>query len=79
MRYSDGKINIAFTGVADTPFRDTSGEQVLSGKELNSENIEQALNVSLKDVNILGDQFASAEYRKHLAKVYLRKSLEAVA
>ena len=79
LRYSDGKINIAFTGVADTPFRDTSGEQVLSGKELNSENIEQALNVSLKDVNILGDQFASAEYRKHLAKVYLRKSLEAVA
>jgi len=79
LRYPDRRINIAFTGVAEMPFRDTSSERELSGKDINAENIARALDVSLRDIDISGDHFASAEYRKHLAKVYLKKSLEAVA
>ena len=79
LRFSDKKVNIAFTGVADMAFRDTDSEQFLSGKDINDETIEQALLLSIKNKNILGDHFASADYRKHLAKVYLKKSLLAVA
>jgi carbon-monoxide dehydrogenase medium subunit len=33
----------------------------------------------LSGVNFLSDHFASAEYRQHLAKVYLKRALEAVS
>ncbi len=79
LRFPNGKTNIAFTGVADTPFRDSAAEQALSGKALDKANIDEAVGMSAKGVNILGDNFASEEYRKHLARVYLKRALQAVA
>lgn len=78
MCFPDGKINIAFTGVSENAFRDSSAENEISGKELNDDSISSAVNASVSNVTVLGDHFASPEYRNHLAKVYLKKALEAV-
>lgn len=79
LRLPDGKINIAFTGVAETPFRDSSAEQAVSGKALDAATIDAAVSVAVNGVSILRDHYASEEYRKHLAKVYLKRALQAVA
>ena len=79
VRFADGKTNIAFTGVAENAFRDTAAEQTLTGKPINEENITAALNAALQNVDVLGDHYASVPYRRHLAKVFLRKALMAVA
>lgn len=71
MRKPDGKTNIAFTGVSDTPFRDGAAEAASS--------IDDAVNAAIANVSIMSDHYASEEYRKHLAKVYLRKALQAVS
>jgi carbon-monoxide dehydrogenase medium subunit len=78
MHFADEKTNIAFTGVADYAFRDSHAEQALSGKALNNDSIHAAVNAALQHVDIASDRFASKTYRKHLAKVYLKKALEAV-
>ena len=78
MRFPDGKTNIAFTGVSDNAFRDADAETEVSGKPLNNDSIEAAANAALRNVNVLSDHFASEEYRRHLAKVYLKKALQAV-
>ncbi len=78
MRFPDGKTNIAFTGVSDNAFRDNNAENALSGKAINDASISDALNAALHNVNIVGDHYASEEYRRHLAKVYLKKALQAV-
>ena len=78
VRFPDGKTNIAFTGVAENAFRDSNAENEVSGKELNDETISAAANAAVNNVTVLGDHFASEEYRRHLAKVYLKKALEAV-
>ena len=70
MRAPDGKINIAFTGVSDSPFRVTA-EAAASA--------EDAVNNALSGVSVLSDNYASEEYRKHLAQVYLKKALQAVS
>jgi carbon-monoxide dehydrogenase medium subunit len=78
IRFPGGKTNIAFTGVAESPFRDSTAEQAVSGKTLDAANIDTAVNMAANGVNILGDNFASEEYRKHLARVYLKRALQAV-
>lgn len=79
MRFPDGKINIAFTGVSDNAFRDGNAENAVSGKAINDDSIAAAVNAALQGVSVLSDHFASEEYRRHLAKVYLKKALLAVA
>lgn len=75
VRFADGKTNIAFTGVAENAFRDTAAEQAISGKPVNEENLTTALNAALQNVDVLGDHYASVPYRRHLAKVFLKKAL----
>lgn len=79
LRSPDGETKIAFTGVADTPFRDRAAEEAVSRKPLDAATIDAATKVAANDVSILSDHFASEEYRKHLAKVYLKRALQAVA
>ncbi len=78
MRSPDGKTNIAFTGVCDNAFRDSNAETAVSGKEINDSSIAAAANAAVQGVSVLSDHYASEEYRKHLAKVYLKKALQAV-
>ena len=73
------QVSIAFTGAAEVPFREKRVEQFLAGKDLNAENINRAADMAFADVQFLSDHYASTEYRKNLAKVYLKKTLEAVS
>ena len=78
VRFADGKTNIAFTGIADHAFRATHSETAVSGKTINEDSIAAAANAAVQGVIFLSDHHASAEYRKHLTKVYLKKALQAV-
>ncbi len=71
---ASGGIRIAFTGVSDMAFRDTAAEAAYG-----TGGTEAACNAALENVTIMSDHFASENYRKHLAKLYLRKALEAVS
>ena len=79
MRFANGKTNIAFTGVGENAFRDNEAENAVAGNAIDEASINRAMNTSLKNVTVMGDHFASQEYRRHLAKVYLKKALQAVA
>ena len=79
MRFPDGKTNIAFTGVSDHAFRDQHAEEFVSGKELTESAIHASAEAALVDVRMASDQYASAVYRHHLARVYLKKALKDVA
>jgi carbon-monoxide dehydrogenase medium subunit len=75
IRFTDGRTNIAFTGVAENAFRDNGAEQAMAGKPVNEENITATLNAAVQNVEVSADHYASAPYRRHLAKVYLKKAL----
>lgn len=79
MRFANGKTNIAFTGVGENAFRDSEAENAVAGIAIDEASIHKAMNASLKNITVMGDHFASQEYRRHLAKVYLKKALQAVA
>ena len=70
-------VRVAFTGVSQTPFRDTGVEETLNGKAADADNIAAAAQAAAEGKDILTDQFASPEYRKHLAKVYAQRALSA--
>jgi carbon-monoxide dehydrogenase medium subunit len=73
------RINIAFTGAAEFPFREVEAEKYLSGKPLSAENIDKAADMAFQGIDFLSDHYAQSDYRKHLAKTYLKKALHSVA
>jgi carbon-monoxide dehydrogenase medium subunit len=75
IRFADGRTNIAFTGVTENAFRDSGAEQAISGKPIDEASISAAVDAALQGAVVLSDHYASEAYRKHLAKVYLRKAL----
>ncbi len=79
MKFADGKVNIAFTGVSSCPFRDTAAEQAIAGKKLDAATIDAAAKAAAEGMSILSDHYASEKYRKHLAKVFLKRALKALA
>lgn len=68
---------VAFTGVADTPFFDEKVSSALTGQTLNDETIAAAVASAAQGTDILGDHFASEEYRAHLAQVYAERAIRA--
>jgi len=79
VKTADGKVNIAYTGVSNFAFRDGAAEKALAGKKLDAPSIEAASKAAAEGISILSDHYAAEKYRKHLAKVFLRKALEMVA
>ena len=71
------KASVAFTGVADTPFRDKNVEEALIGNDANAATIAAAADKAAAGVDIMSDHFASVEYRHHLAKVYAKRAISA--
>jgi carbon-monoxide dehydrogenase medium subunit len=75
-----GKIEraaIGITGVGQHAYRDDGVEKALAGRSLNDISVvcEHAADVP----DALGDHFASAEYRKHLAAVYCERAVRKAA
>ena len=71
-------VRVAFTGVSDTPYRDTSVEAAIEGKGVNQETKDAAANAIDKSIYVMSDHFASEKYRSHLAGVMLGRALEAL-
>ncbi len=69
-------IRIAYNGVASCAFRDTAAENALKGKAATDATIAEAANAALNGVDVLSDHFASAEFRKHIGRVYLKRALQ---
>lgn len=71
-----GNIKVAITGVSEKAYRDHGVEDELMGKALTSDVIDAASSKAADRVDVMSDHYASEEYRKHLAKVYVKKALQ---
>ncbi len=68
---------VAVGGLVPSPLRARSVEAALVGKELSTENITEAVSHLADDLgdDIIGDIYASAEYRRVVAAVEVKHAL----
>lgn len=73
--------SVAVGGVETTPARASSVEAALAGSDLSDAALDAAAAAVAGDLNgdPMGDVFASAEYRRAMASVYVRRALGAAA
>jgi carbon-monoxide dehydrogenase medium subunit len=73
--------SIAIGGLVPAAVRATAVEQALAGKTLSADAVASAADQVGRDLgrDILGDIFASAEYRKAVAPVWVRRAVTAAA
>ena len=67
---------LAFGAVAPTPIRLPNTEELLRGKSLNIELIEEAAKLARSEVSPISDIRASKEYRLDVVEAIVRRSLE---
>jgi len=72
---SCANAGIGITGVSSKAYRATAVEGALSGAKLDEQSISAAVSHATDGVDVNGDLFASAEYRRHLAQVYVGRAL----
>jgi carbon-monoxide dehydrogenase medium subunit len=70
---------IGITGVSSKAYRPARVESALNGKNLNDELVASAAAQAAEGVELNGDLFASAEYRRHLTQVYTRRAIATAA
>ncbi|MDD5009250.1 MAG: xanthine dehydrogenase family protein subunit M [Syntrophorhabdaceae bacterium] len=64
---------IVLTNVASTPFRARSSEKVLIGKVIDEKLLEEAGKIASEEVNPPADVHGSEEYRKDMARIFLKR------
>ena len=77
VKSAGGKISdaaVAITGLAEIAYRATAVENALRGKADSA--IPEAAKHAADKVEGIGDNYASAEYRRHLAEVFTRRALQ---
>ncbi|HZN72967.1 MAG TPA: xanthine dehydrogenase family protein subunit M [Micromonosporaceae bacterium] len=82
VRRENGSIaeaRVALTNVGPTPVRAVAVEQALAGADATAEAIAAASGHAAEGTNPTSDLAASAEFRKHLARVLTRRALHAAA
>jgi len=65
---------VGITGVSQVAYRATVVENALRGKTTSA--FADAALKAAEDVEVLGDSYASADYRRHLVTVMVRRTLE---
>jgi carbon-monoxide dehydrogenase medium subunit len=78
-RAADGScedVRIGLTHMGSTPLRATAAEQALRGKPLDAQSIAAAADQAAEGTEPPADLNASAEYKRHLARVLTRRALE---
>lgn len=78
----DGKCknaSIGITGVSSKAYRAAAVEPALVGSKLDEKIAASAASHAADGVDVNGDLFASADYRRHLAEVYTRRAIQAAA
>jgi carbon-monoxide dehydrogenase medium subunit len=71
------KASIGITGISAKAYRATAVESALNGRPLDDQTIAQSAAHASDGIEINGDLFASADYRKHLATVYTQRAIAA--
>jgi aerobic carbon-monoxide dehydrogenase medium subunit len=80
LKTSGAKIDsaaVGVTGVSDIAYRAAALEKALRGKPVSA--ITDAAAHAAEGVEVIGDYYASAEYRAHLVTVIARRALEQAA
>jgi carbon-monoxide dehydrogenase medium subunit len=72
-------VRIGLTHMGSTPLRATAAEQALRGKPLDAQSIAAAADQAAEGTEPPADLNASAEYKRHLARVLTRRALEAAS
>jgi aerobic carbon-monoxide dehydrogenase medium subunit len=72
-------VRVGLTHMAGTPLRATAVEQALRGKPLDASSIASASELAAEGTNPPADLNASADYKRHLARVLCRRALEQAA
>jgi carbon-monoxide dehydrogenase medium subunit len=79
---SDGScedVRIGLTNMGSVPLRATAAEAALRGQALDADRITAAAEQAAEGTEPPGDLNASAEYKRHLARVLCRRALEEAA
>jgi carbon-monoxide dehydrogenase medium subunit len=69
-------VAVGITGVGPKPYRAEAVERALRGKKPNPKLLADASRHAAQGVDALSDLHASAEYRKEMAAVFVRRALE---
>jgi CO/xanthine dehydrogenase FAD-binding subunit len=72
-------VRLAFGGVGPAPVRARAAEDALRGQPPSAEALERAATMAAGAIEPAGDAFASAAYRKLLARVLARRALTRAA
>jgi aerobic carbon-monoxide dehydrogenase medium subunit len=72
-------VRIGLTNMGSTPLRATAAEEALRGRPLDAENIAAAAEQAAEGTHPPADLNASADYKRHLARVLTRRALEEAA
>ncbi|MDQ2896071.1 MAG: xanthine dehydrogenase family protein subunit M [Actinomycetota bacterium] len=72
-------VRVGLTNMGSVPLRATAVEDALRGQELTPENIARAAELAADETNPPADLNASADYKRHLARVMCRRALERAA
>lgn len=82
LKAADGtcaRARIALTGVADRPVRAEAAERLLAGGPFSDEQFARAAEAVIAELDPTDDVHATAEYRKEVAGVLVRRSLAQAA
>jgi carbon-monoxide dehydrogenase medium subunit len=69
-------VAVAVTGAGERPARAAAAERALRGQAASEESIGRAAEAAAEGIEFLGDIHASADYRRHLVRVYTRRALQ---
>jgi carbon-monoxide dehydrogenase medium subunit len=72
-------VRLALGGVNDRPVLARAAAQRLEGRRWDRSTVEEAADLALEDVNPPDDVRASAEYRRHLVPIHVRRALSELA
>jgi len=72
-------VRIGLTNMAEVPRRATAVEEALRGQELSPENIAKAAEQAAEGTQPPADLNASADYKRHLARVLCKRALQEAA
>ncbi|MGH2945158.1 MAG: FAD binding domain-containing protein [Solirubrobacteraceae bacterium] len=70
-------VRLGLYGVADRPIRAVAAEDRLRGEQPEPRLVAEAAKAATGDVSCAGDMHASPAYRRHLAEVIARRTIEA--
>ncbi len=73
------KARIALGAVAPTPIRAYDAEEYLQGKPASDEHLDRAAELAQGATKPIGDQRASADYRRHMSYALTKRALERCA